>query len=419
MQLQCFLEVEFIFTVNISFLCITYSGIYLLFTKMANHSNQLIKFRGNLKYNERNAIGVTPYVNVRTFLRVLRNYFTNNNITSDAVKLRILHNQIDPTIGDAIDLINCYTGEDVTYEQVEINMTKMYPELRKSNFKVSSQSISKFKLNDGQLFCSMTKLIQESKALAVAYLSNEERINFGLTEDTKFHIKLPGPADAAGNFPTSVEILCRDLLQNFIIHYFLASQMDNEIYDKVAGVTPAVNACEFMGKAVEHAEEIRMTKSNNNKKKEDIHEGPDVLFNVKENSRENKNYISKERTTRNCYNCGNTDHFRKDCPCCLYCKKKGHDAYKCYRRIDDNVPYCTYCKKVRHLAKDCQSRNKNITVKNPQNTKYQAKINHGYNSKVKKDKRERVRIVEDLENPDVQVDQCESVDNSDSEDEQA
>ena len=119
-------------------------------------------------------------------MTVLRNHFANNNITSNEAKLRILYNQIDATVGDTIDLINCYSGEYVTFEQVEQNMTKMYPELRKRNFKVSAQSISKSKLNEGQLFCSMTKLIQESKSLAKAYLANEEKIAFGLTEDTKF-----------------------------------------------------------------------------------------------------------------------------------------------------------------------------------------------------------------------------------------
>ena len=118
----------------------------------------------------------------------------------------------------------------------------MYPELRKCNFKVSVKSISKFKLNEGQLFCSMTKLIHKSKTLAIAYLANEDRIAFGLNEDSKFQIKLPGAAGADGNAPAAVEILCRDILQNLIIHYFLASQIENEIYAKVAGVTPAVNS---------------------------------------------------------------------------------------------------------------------------------------------------------------------------------
>ena len=138
---------------------------------MANNTNNLIKFRGYLKSHEKSTVGITPYVNERIFLRILRNHFPTNNITLDEAKLRILHNQIDATVGDAIDLINCYIEEDVTFEQVEHNITKMYPELRKSSFRVSATSISKFKLNDGQRFYSMTKLIQESKALAIAYLA--------------------------------------------------------------------------------------------------------------------------------------------------------------------------------------------------------------------------------------------------------
>ena len=159
-----------------------------------------------------------------------------------------MHNQIDATIGDAIDLINCYSREDVTFEEIEQNMTKMYPELRKSNFRVSGTSISKFKLNEGQLFCSMTKLIQESKALATPYLAHSERIALGLNEETKFSVEPPGEngeeSDAA---PEPIEILCRDVLQNFIVHYFLASQIEGGIYEKIAGLTPAVNSCDLNG----------------------------------------------------------------------------------------------------------------------------------------------------------------------------
>ena len=98
----------------------------------------------------------------------------------------------------------------------------------------------------------------------------------------------------------------------------LLSQIEGEIYDKIAGVTTEVSSCDFMGMAIEHVEEIRMTKLNN-KKKEDIREHSDVLFNV----RENKVIVSKERLSKNCFNCGNNDPFIKGCPNCLYCKKKG------------------------------------------------------------------------------------------------
>ena len=190
----------------------------------------------------------------------------------------------------------------------------------------------------------MTKLIQESKALATAYLAHNERIAIGLNEETKFSLEPPGEAGEEGDdTPEAIEILCRDLLQNFIVHYFLASQIEGEIYEKIAGVTPAVNSCDFMGIAIEHAEEIRMTKLNN--KKKDVRETSDVFFNVTDNVRESKSHISKERASKSCFNCGNNDHFIKECPNCFYCKKKGHDTFRCYKRRDDNVPYCTYCKK--------------------------------------------------------------------------
>ena len=179
-----------------------------------------------------------------------------------------------------------------------------------------------------------------------------------------------------------------------MVHYFLASQIENEIYDKVAGVTPAVNACDFMGMAVEHAEEIRMTKSNI--KKEDTQK-TDALFYVKDNVREIRVTITKERSSKNCFNCGNNDHLIRDCPNCLYCKKMDHDAYRCYKRRDDNVPYCSNCKKV-----DCQLRSKSNIVKSPQNTKYYTKGNYNSNSNVKSDKKERLRIVEEIENPNMQ-----------------
>ena len=115
----------------------------------------------------------------------------------------------------------------------------MYPELRKSNFRVSATSIYKFKLNDGQLFCSMTKLIQESKALATAFLAHNERIALGLNEETKFSVEPPGAAGEEDNdAPEPIEVSCRDLLQNIIVHYFLASQIKGEIYGENCGCNP-------------------------------------------------------------------------------------------------------------------------------------------------------------------------------------
>ena len=105
--------------------------------------------------------------------------------------------------------------------------------------------------------------------------------------------------------------------------------------EKIAGVTPAISSCDFMGMAIEHAEEIRMTKLDN-KKKDDIRENSDVLFNVKEN----KTIVSKEIFSKICFNCGNNDHFIKNYTNCLYFKKKGHDAYRCYKRREDYVLYC-------------------------------------------------------------------------------
>ena len=86
---------------------------------MANNTNNLIKFKGDLKNYEKGTVEISPYVNLRTFLRRLRNHFATNNITSNEARLRILHNQIDATVGDAIDLINCYSGEDVIFEEVK------------------------------------------------------------------------------------------------------------------------------------------------------------------------------------------------------------------------------------------------------------------------------------------------------------
>ena len=63
-------------------------------------------FRGNLKNNEKYLLNVTPYINVRIFLRHLCNHFEAIGITSEAQKMRILPGQFDAPIKDTIDLLN-------------------------------------------------------------------------------------------------------------------------------------------------------------------------------------------------------------------------------------------------------------------------------------------------------------------------
>ena len=181
--------------------------------------SNLSRFRGNLHSNEKHLTNITPEVNVRTFLRALENHYVTHNITDDDTKVRILFAQIDKTVGDAVDLVSCYAGRQVTFAAIARDFLTMYPEYKRSDFRHATCSMATLKLEDSNIFCSHTRLENESRAVVEAYLSNDHMANLEISEDTFLEVE--------------TELNVQSLLQNFLMHFILASQSKSKIYEKL------------------------------------------------------------------------------------------------------------------------------------------------------------------------------------------
>lgn len=146
-------------------------------------------FRGNLREQEQKLTNITPYIDVRSFLRSLKNYFETGGIITDDQELRILFAQVDKTFRDAADLINCYAGRILSFKNVREELLMMYPEFRKSEFTHAACSVNKIRLNEPNFFLSMTKLENKSRALAEAYLINEKMNELSLNPENKVTLR--------------------------------------------------------------------------------------------------------------------------------------------------------------------------------------------------------------------------------------
>ena len=358
----------------------------------------LPRFRGNLRSHEHNLTNVTPYLDVRSFLRALENHFESEGIQNDDQKLRILFAQVDKTVGDAADFINCYAGRILSFKDISEELLMCYPEFRKSEFKHAACSVNKIKLNEPNFFLSMTKLENESRALAEAYLNNEKMSELPLNTDTKIILR-------NGN-----DISQSAILQNFIMHFVLANQLDYERYIKLNGITPDISSTRFMSQAVKLAEREKIIK-NEGRKNQDKEISSEVLYKIHAGSNKNESLVRNEKS---CFLCGKQGHLKRDCryakdnkktndlrqvgEFCKYCKVKGHDALKCRTRITKKIPMCTKCLKIGHDEKNC--RTKKCTYCKYLGHEIKDCRKKKFNTSENRD--ERVQMLDDIDSPDIE-----------------
>ena len=136
--------------------------------------SDLPKFTGDPRKDE------APFkseLDARTFLRSIENYCQINNITEDQKKIQILFSQIDKKRGNAIRLVTCYAGGNVTFEQVKKDILGMYPQLKVTEMREATKNFLKTTLDDRDMFCSMTSLEIAAKAVAEAYVKSDELTN--------------------------------------------------------------------------------------------------------------------------------------------------------------------------------------------------------------------------------------------------
>jgi len=396
--------------------------------------NDLPRFTGNPRPGEPS---FKMEIDARTFMRTVENYFASHSVSSDERKLNILFSLIDKKKGDAIRLLTCYAGKAVAFEEVKTQFLNMYPSFKATEFQHAAKAMLETNLKLNNVFCGMTSLENTSRAAAEAYLNHEAltKGNFNIktvlqkagntnvaqpvptappattpTADTSASaatttaastgsIAPPiSPATSASSATTS--ILLVDVLQNYSMHLFVATQTHNKVYEKLNAKGPQISSTQFMSDTVKAVEKHKLLYPTKKPERSDdviwqVNKRPDNPGWAKQRpAQQNRNMQQQNQsaqpprnnvapTTRpqpaadrsgaelKCFNCGARGHTRRECRTCSYCKKYGHTAKKCAERIAKaRGKYCHECKiSDSHDTKDCYKTARSSRTRNNANVR--------------------------------------------------
>jgi len=349
--------------------------------------NDLIKFSGNPKVGEK----PRPSIDLKTFLRSLESFFANNDITSDQRKITVFFALIDKEYGDAIDLVTCYSGVDIAYDDLVADFLKAYPTKGAQEFAHAARSLLEARLSNPTFFSGMTRLDMTSRAAVETFLDKPTYAKLGLTVKSTFKVPTvdqdrqsrsssPDRDDDEEDAEVAIQqkVKVKDLLQSFAMHLVLASQLDKKAYEKIEGLNCQTPCTKLMATTIEVAEKQRLDKAVTHQKKH-RHESQELLFGIHPNNnsprghgqRQSHNNQSHYRnnqpapTTNNgnpgpnkpsssttqtqyaCTRCGKNNHATNDCKFnlnCSFCNVKGHAAKVCRKRLRlAKGKYCSNC----------------------------------------------------------------------------
>ena len=366
----------------------------------------LPKFAGYPRPNEPKFV---PDLDVRTFLRTIENYFAHHAIHDDDRKIQTLFSLIDKKRGNAITLLNCYAGKNISYAQLREEMLSMYPSFVVTEFRNAAHTLNDIKLNTADSFCSMTAMEAASRAVVESYLAymplTKEEIDVNTkvpvyeTEENRRRAMVNAEDESGDDEDDEIRVrpppleLC-NLLQNFLLHYVLGLQLGGKLYSKMAGLGPRLTSTKLMSETVKTIERQKLLSQTNRPVKRDDTTTAIWSINNSRNQppqpqrsqpqsapryqppqpqRNNQQQQSNQRTqsqfppSRNrdggCFNCGELDHRRKDCPRCGYCLKPNHRAKECRLRIKEaKGKFCQKCRmKDSHSTHECRRRSFNPT----------------------------------------------------------
>lgn len=331
----------------------------------------LPKFTGNPKEGDP---PFTSDIDARTFLRTIENHFLQNDITANERKLQILFSLIDKKKGDAIKLLTCYAGKRVSFDEVKAEFLNMYPSFKVTEFRHAAQALLGTKLRQENMFCGMTALENASRAVAEAYLKNDALTHgdFGERTILPATIPVPPPQPSTSTPPAVVPQAASpttllNVLQNFVMHLFLASQTANKVYDKLANYGPRNSSTKFMAETVKTVEKYKLLTST--KKPANTNEviwqvrrtppplQPQPIVTELRNAGAHST-VDNNRPPIRCHNCNQIGHVKRECKTCSFCTRYGHTAKLCKARIAQaKGKYCNNCRiRDSHNTAECFSK---------------------------------------------------------------
>ena len=219
----------------------------------------------------------------------------------------------------------------------------------------------------------MAKLENMSRAIVEAYLKNDLLTKGEFSEKTelKLTVSTQNTEESASTATASVSpqpLYLLDVMQNFILHIFVASQVNNKIYDKLNSIGPRKTSTRFMAETVKTTERYSL---NSHKKptprrddaiwKATSNYEPHRVAQPRKQQRPNATQIratgqKNDKSSTICFTCKQTGHYKHQCTKCAYCRQEGHASKNCTLRIKNNKgKYCTNCKITdSHNTSECR-----------------------------------------------------------------
>ena len=163
-------------------------------------------------------------------------------------------------------------------------------------------------------------------------------------------------------------IQLKEVLQNFVLHLFIASQAPGKIYKKVSFLGPRHSSTKVVAETVKTTERHALNAIKSPSKKKD-----EVLWKAGHSQEKppgryalakplQTRYLQKEsmytqkdrqyheavqpfvKAPMLCFRCGQAGHLKRDCDRCAYCKIKAHHPKTFHRRIKDaKGKFCSHC----------------------------------------------------------------------------
>ena len=132
-----------------------------------------------------------------------------------------------------------------------------YPSFKIEEFQSAAQSLLNTKVTNDTTLCAMTNLENATRAVVEAYLKNVTltKGEFGL--ESKVVLPRPAQQSASPQTPQATPAPTMplfDIIQNFVLHLFVANHAPTKVYDKISHCGPQNTSTKFMAETVRATE---------------------------------------------------------------------------------------------------------------------------------------------------------------------